>query len=428
MQRQDDQPTRNMLEVDAARSIILAQCGAVPAQSVPLDAALGRVLAEDVRAPLALPPFDNSAMDGYALKAGEAGLAAGTELAVSGEQAAGDAAIAANGAAWEIMTGARMPEGFDTVLPVEQATVLQRDAQGRALRIRLDADVHVDTHVRRAGEDIAAGELAAAAGSVLGSHALTLLRGVGIAQLPVVRRPKLAILNTGRELVDDARPLASGEIHNTNGPFLHAQAQQAGAEVVLRETVSDDAALFTAALARAEQAGAELIVTTGAVSMGRYDFIPDVLAAQGAKVFFHKLKMRPGKPLLFARLQSGVLLFGLPGNPVSSAVGWRFFVEPALRRMLGMVDEQPWRLPLAADVRKKPGMTFFHKARVACDGDGQVRVRSLPGQESFRIRPLAAANAWLQLLPEAEALSAGTLVEVWPLSHFNPQAVMGTIE
>jgi molybdopterin molybdotransferase len=218
--------------------------------------------------------------------------------------------------------------------------VLARNQAQRPTRIRLLADVPPRQHVRRAGEDIARGEAALLAGSWLTpAHAL-LAAGLGFATLEVARRPRVAVLCTGRELVDDpALPLQPGQIRNSNGVFLTLRLAAAGAEVVWQETVPDETEVFLAAVQRALQAGADLVLSTGAVSMGRYDFVPPALRSIGAEILFHKLAMRPGKPLLFARLREGPLYFGLPGNPVSAAVGLRFFVEAALRAQLGLPQE-----------------------------------------------------------------------------------------
>ncbi|RMH93788.1 molybdopterin molybdenumtransferase MoeA [Lysobacter pythonis] len=410
-----------MMPVHQARALIEAHARALPGECVSIDDAPGRVLAEDVRATHALPPFDNSAMDGFGLRVAAGVVPAGTALPVSARLAAGDGAtVLAPGSACEIMTGARVPAGCDSVVPVEQVDVLDRDADGVPRTIRLCADVAQGQHVRRAGEDVAAGAILAPAGAWVTPALAMLLRGAAAHRVPVARRPRAALLNTGRELVDDERPLREGEIRNTNGPYLEARLREAGAEVVLRETVGDETMAFVEALGRALAAGAEVIVSTGAVSMGHYDFIPDALVAMGARIHFHKLRMRPGKPLLFAQLPGGALCFGLPGNPVSSAVGLRFFVEPALRRMLGMPAERPLMLPLAAPVAGKPGFTRYHKADVGIDGGGQARVHSLHGQESFRIRPLALANAWLELPESAEGFDSGVLAPVWPLTHCHP--------
>src|SRR5690606_18514572 len=186
-----------------------------------------------------------------------------------------------------------------------------------------------------------------AAGTRLDAPQLMLLAALGVPLVDVHATPRVALINTGRELVDDpAQPLASGEIRNSNGPYLAQRIEQAGAELVLRQTVSDEVDAFFIAMEEARSAGAELVLSTGAVSMGRYDFIPDALRKLGATIHFHKVAIRPGKPLLFATLPNGALFFGLPGNPASSAVGLRFFVEPALRAMLGLAPERALRLPL----------------------------------------------------------------------------------
>ncbi|KRE89206.1 molybdopterin biosynthesis protein [Frateuria sp. Soil773] len=410
-----------MLDPAEALRLILAACAPLPAQEVPMAGAMGRVLAAPVVAPGALPPFDNSAMDGYALGGGGEVLAAGSEWTVEGEQAAGDGIARAQRGAWEIMTGARLPEGLDRVIPVEQTARLEAPP-----RVRLLADVAAEENVRRAGSDVPAGAAVLAAGCVLAPQHLMLLAALGVASVTVAERPRVAVLCTGRELVDGpAAPLAPGQIHNSNGPFLAERVPRAGAELAYIETVGDESEAFLAAFARARTAGARVVVSTGAVSMGRYDFVPQALERLGAEAIFHKVAIRPGKPLLFARLPDGTLFFGLPGNPIAVAVGLRFFVEPALRAMLGLPREAPWRVPLAADYAKKPRLRFHLKARVALDAQGRLAVAVLPGQESYRIRPLAEANAWAVVPVEATELPAGTLVDVCGLGHLESPIIDG---
>ena len=413
-----------MIGVEDAIARIRAASSALPAERVALADARGRVLAEDVAAAMPLPPFDNSAMDGFALRANGNAIAVGSEFVVDGEQAAGDAAREARGEACEIMTGARMPDGYDSVVPVEEIVVLERDDAQRPTRIRVTAEARPGQHLRRAGEDIAAGTVALRAGHVLDPFACMLLDALGIVDVLVRRRPRVAVFATGRELVaDPRRELASGEIRDSNGPYLEAKLREAGAEVVRRATLPDDADTFVAAVRDALAAGVDAVISTGAVSMGRYDFVPEALATLGAEIVFHKLRLRPGKPVLFARLPQGALFFGLPGNPISTAVGERLFVETALRRMLGMADETRWRLPLAAETRKKPGFAFVQKAALRVDADGSVRVHPLRGQESFRIAPLRDANAWALLPEDDDTIAAGTLVEVLPSSHMQSNLI-----
>ncbi|MEO6227742.1 MAG: molybdopterin molybdotransferase MoeA [Thermomonas sp.] len=405
-----------MISYAVALQHILQACAPLPAEHLPLAQAVGRALAQDVQAGEDLPPFDNSAMDGFALAGAGELLAAGREFVVAGSHAAGDGLATYAADACEIMTGASLPLGLDSVVPVEQVSVLQRDGEARPLRIRLEAAVSPGAHVRRRGQDVAIGEQVAAAGTRLTSAAHMLLAALGVANLTVRPQVPVALFTTGRELVDDpAQPLLPGQIRNSNGPYLADRLCEAGAHVVHRETVGDDAAAFITALERGLAAGARIVLSTGAVSMGLHDFVPDALRTLGATIVFHKVAIRPGKPLLFALLPGGQLYFGLPGNPMSSAVGMRFFVEPALRALLGLPDEQPLLLPLAAEAYKKHGLQFFLKAKVALHDGARLQVDVMAGQESFRIKPLLAANAWAVLDTEAETLPAGTLVPVFGL-------------
>ena len=406
---------KTMLAVAEALALIRSCCAPLAIEQVPLADAFGRVLAAPVDAPRNLPPFANSAMDGFALRWRE-GLVEDTVLPVLAEQAAGDGIAGQSEGACSIMTGARIPDGLDTVVPVEDCTVLARDGEGRPTSIALSHAPQPGQHVRHAGEDVAAGQCVLEAGARLGEEALLVLRGIGIGTVAAHRRPRLALACTGRELVDtDGAELAPGQIANTNGPYLERLFAEAGAEVVERVTLPDEPAAFAAWLARWLDAGIELVVTTGAVSMGRYDFVPDVLREAGADLRFHKLKMRPGKPLLFATAGRGTLVFGLPGNPVSSTVGARFFVDAALRALAGRAPEPALPLPLAAEARKKPGFSMLQKAALALDTDGRLQVRLLKGQESFKTAPLLAARAWAVLPEEAAELPVGTLVPVYPL-------------
>lgn len=407
---------------DALR-LILSRSPRLPETRCPSMQALGHLLARPVISPADLPPFDNTAMDGFALCAGVDGLPAGSELAVTGAQVAGDAQLpaaigdAAMGA-WEIMTGARMPVGMDTVIPVERVQITRHDANGRPLAIRLNADVVAGQHVRRSGEDVPRDAEVMAPGDLLQPQHLALLAALGVAEVSVRRRPRVAIICTGRELVDDpSQPLQSGQIRNSNGPFLAARVAAAGAEVVHQQTVGDEPASFMQAVNQALRAGADMVLSTGAVSMGRHDFVPDALHELGADIHFHKVGIRPGKPLLFASLPGGALYFGLPGNPASGAVGLRFFVEPALRHMLGLPLERPLRLPLRVAFDKRVPLRCFLKGQANVGDGGQLNATILAGQESFKIRPLLDANVWVVLPEDAEHCDAGSLVDVYGLGH-----------
>lgn len=403
-----------MIDFEQAQALVRTNAKRLPAERVGIEEAVGRVLADDVVSGVALPPFDNSAMDGFALRSQAGPIAPGAHFAVDAEQSAGDAgqAVAGEGAC-EIMTGARVPDGYDRVVPIEQVEV-ERATDGRALRIAVHATVPAGQHVRRAGEDIAVGEQVMRAGTRLGAPHVMVLAGLGLAEVAVVQRPRVALLCTGRELLDDAsQPLAPGRIRNTNGPYLRACLAELGACLTHYETVPDQPEAFADALARARATGADIVLSTGAVSMGRYDFIPGVLDALGATTLFHKVAMRPGKPLLFARLDDGTLFFGLPGNPVSSVVGVRFFVEAAMRVMCGQPEERGWRLPLLHAVEKKAGFRLHQKARVRLTADARLGVELMTGQESFKTRPLLESAVWAALPASAARIAAGEVVDVF---------------
>ncbi len=409
-----------MIAYSEALQHLLEAAPALPAERLRLHDAGGRTLASAIVSAQSLPPFDNSAMDGFALRANGMALASGTGFAVQGWQAAGDDGTVGGEGAWEIMTGARMPTGLDTVVPVEQVEILQRH-EGRPTRIALRADVSPGQHVRLRGQDVSEGERVLRAGDVLDINARTLLHAIGVGEVAVVARPKAAVIATGKELVTEAaQSLQSGQIRDSNRPYLVGRLQAAGAEVVWQGTVGDEVAAFNAVLDQALDAGAQLLISTGAVSAGRYDFVPDALRERGARIIFHKVAIRPGKPLLFAVLPGGALYFGLPGNPVSAAVGQRFFVEPVLRGLLGLAPETPLQLPLQADVRKPEGLRFHARARVEVDAQGRLSARVLSGQESFRLMSMLRANAWVVLEAEGNLAPAGTYVRVQGWGHHEP--------
>ncbi len=395
-------------------------------EEVVADHALGRVSAGELRCEARLPPFDNSAMDGFAVAAGGRTLAPGTLLEVVGGSAAGEAhgGIRSDGEtgedpdggeprAWEIMTGAPVPPGFDTVVPIEDVEV-ERDATGRPLRIRLGRELAPELNIRPAGSDLEAGDPLLAPGTRVGPFERMVLASAGIGRLAVAGSPGVAILGTGPELVDDAEaPLRPGEIRNSNGPFLRAALESVGARVVLARTLGDEEAPFMEALGEGRVAGASLVVSTGAVSMGKHDFVPGAVRAAGGRILFHRAAIRPGKPILGAVLPGGALFFGLPGNPVSTAAGFRFFVVPVLRALLGEPPEEPRRLPLAEEVRKRSGLRYFSRVRVEEGDEGRGMARLLPGQESYRVAPLLRADGWGVLPEEPEHLPAGTMIDVW---------------
>lgn len=399
-----------MIAYAEALQLVLGQCRLLERESCLSGDALDRVLATPIQAACALPLFDNAAMDGYALASAGETLHAGSEFRIAGLIAAGaPMPVGAGGAAWEITTGACLPDGFDCVAALENTEWLDDG------RMRLNAGVHPGQNVRRRGSDIAPGEQIAIAGQRIDPALCMVLAAMGMSRVEVRRKPRVAILSTGSELVaDPSLPLGPGKIRAANAPYLEASLRAFGADVVVSLTLDDDPAIFAAELQRAA-AQVDLVLSTGAVSMGRHDFVPASLERSDARLLFHNVGIRPGKPLLAAMLPSGPLLIGLPGNPLATAAGFRFFVVPVVRAMLGMAQEQPLRARLSASGDRRTGVRHFLKARVDHDSDGVLQAVLLDGQESFRMAPLLQANAWAVVACEADESPDEAMIDVLPL-------------
>jgi molybdopterin molybdotransferase len=391
---------------------LLAQVEPLSGEYCALFEASGRVLAADICSPIALPSFDHAAMDGYALSAREP-LDANSEHVVHGSQAAGEPRKTGAIGACEIMTGACLPEGFDAVVAVERTELMATHADGAPARIRLLDPLVVGNNVRHTGADVAKGSTVLSAGTRIEVAHIMLLAALGVAQVEVVRRARIAIVCTGMELqADPSQSLADGQIYNSNGPYLVAALTAAGAHVLSCETVGDTASTYAAALQRAVGAGADLVISTGAVSMGRYDFVPDTLRRFNAQLLFHKVAIRPGKPLLCARLANGPLILALPGTPMAVAVGFRFFVVPALSAMMGQGVEPPLYAVLDTPQQPKAGLRHFLRATSHQGEEGQLHASVLSQQQPFRIRPFAEADSWIVLPEDAGDCAAGKRIEI----------------
>lgn len=407
-----------MIRYEEAVELIRSRARALEVEELDPGRAMGRFLARRVESPVALPPFANSAMDGFALDAGGGELPAGTLRRVAGRIAAGDAPVATSGEerAWEIMTGAPVPEGLDAVVPVEKVEQVEEGEGDGPRSIRLTTSLAAGANVRPSGADFAPGDPVLEPGDRIDPAQLMALAALGIESVGVFRRPRAAAFPTGAELVDDpARELEPGMIRNSNGPFLTRALERAGAEVIRCRTLSDEPGPFIREVGGALDEGADLVISTGAVSMGRHDFVPRALEEMGAEILFHRAAIRPGKPVLVAALPGGALHFGLPGNPISAAVGVRFFVQPFLRALTGRGRERPWRMPLASAASKRPELRYFTRAVVRSEGDGVPEVEVLPAQQSFRIAPFLAAHAWAVLPEGVDEVEAGALVQVFGL-------------
>ncbi|WP_046528298.1 molybdopterin molybdotransferase MoeA [Cellulomonas sp. FA1] len=399
-----DLAPRVVRPLDEHAAAVLALAGPLPTVTVPLAQAAGRALAVDVRSGVDLPPWDSSAMDGYAVRAAD--LRPGAVLDVVDDVPAGDTreVTVPDGAVTRIMTGAPVPSGADAVLPVELT-------DGGTARVRVDDVVAPGAHVRRRGEDVRAGDVVLRAGDVLGAGAVGLLAATGHAHVAVHARPRVAVLSTGSELVPPGTPLRHGQIHESNGPQLAAAAAAAGAEVVLLAAVRDDVDGVRAALADAA-ARADVVVTTGGVSVGAYDVVRDALLAGGRAELVH-VRMQPGKPQAVAVLPDGTPVLGLPGNPVSCFVSFELFVRPLLRRMLGASDVHRRRLTASVpDALSSPaGRRQLLRARLDWTGGTPVAV-PVGGPGSHLLGALARADALIDVPEDVTHVAAGDAVTV----------------
>lgn len=398
-----------MITVEEARERVLAGIERLGTERVGIVEALGRVLAEDVVSDIDVAPFDNSAMDGYAVRAEDVASAsedAPVRLAVVEHLPAGSFPTrpVGPGQATRIMTGAPMPEGADAVVMVERT----REEDGGTTAAIL-SPVRPGENVRRKGEDVRAGEVVLSTGEVIGPAAAGLLASVGCDRPLVYRRPRVAIVATGDELVDVTEKPGPGKIRNSNSYSLAAQVLVAGGEPHVLGVARDDVASTEALLSRAPEF--DLMLTTGGVSMGDYDVVKGVLERLG-EMDFWKVAMRPGAPQTHGRI-GATPFFGLPGNPTSTMVGFELFVRPVLRKMAGhtALDRPRHPVTLAHDVKKKPDRRYFLRARVERDGSGGYVARLSGGQSSAMLTSMHRANALLVLKEGESHFAAGSVVE-----------------
>lgn len=405
-----------MIGVAAARRAILAGVVPLPIEEVPLLDALGLVLADTITATADIPPFRNSAMDGYAVRAADLRAATRTmpaHLRVIAEGPAGYAprGTVTRGTAIRIMTGAPLPPGADTVVRFEETDEPTRDPAHTAAEPEVAVFVAQGPaiNVREAGEDLRAGSVALAAGTALRPAELGVLASLGYGRVRVHRRPQIAIVSTGDEVVPAGQPLAPGQIRDSNSTTLAALVRRYGGVPRLLGVARDTVAELTATLAAARDA--DLILTSGGVSMGDYDMVKDVLRAEG-RIDIWQVRMKPGKPLAYGQL-GGKPFLGLPGNPVAAYVSFELFARPIILRQLGHVtlDKPTIRARLAERVRNGGGRQHYVRALVTAGPDGPI-VRPTGEQGSGVLTALTRANGLIVIPEGVEALAADALVEV----------------
>ncbi|MGN6372338.1 MAG: molybdopterin molybdotransferase MoeA [Solirubrobacteraceae bacterium] len=396
------------LDIEHARSLVLGRSAPLASESVSLRCALGRTLAADARAIEQVPSFENSAMDGFAVRAADTTAATSDSpvaLRIVGESRAGvpSSASVGSGEAVRISTGAMLPDAADAVVRVEDA----RTSEGRVEVLHAVAPGH---DVRRAGEDVERGARVLHRGVTHGPAELGVLASLGCANVACTRLPRVAVLTTGDELLEPDEPYRRGGVRNTNAFTIPSLVERSGAEVVERSTVPDERGATHEAIAAA--LGNDVLVVCGGVSVGEHDHVRPALAELGIEQVFWRIALRPGGPTWFGAKRDGCLVFGLPGNPVSAMVTFLLLVRPALRALSGAAhDRTRTRAVLDEDYRKPPGRAHAVRCKLELREDGW-HARATGAQGSHILTSMLGADALALIGADSEGVNAGESVEI----------------
>lgn len=408
-----------LVPIDQVRRFVVDSCRVLDPRMSSLDQAVGSVVAAEVRAPEDVPPFANSAVDGYAVVASDTSGASAESpvvLEVLGEVAAGAYSefVVERGRAVRIMTGAPIPEGADSVVMVEETSIVGTERLGR---VEVRCGVTPGSAVRAAGEDVREGDLVFQPGTLITPLVAGVLASVNCRNPLIHPRPRVGVLSTGDELIDDGSPLEPGQIRESNRTMLLGLVDQVGAIGVDFGIVRDDEDTLAEVLRNAA-ADCDAIVTSGGVSMGDYDVVKAVLG-RVADMTWMQIAIKPAKPFAFGMLKSGeraVPVFGLPGNPVSSMVSFELLARPALRKMAGFAPDQ-WDRPIVRSIADEPlrrssdGKVHYQRVRAHFAGDGRVHVVPVRAQGSHQLAASAMANG-LAILPDGDGIDSGRDVDV----------------
>lgn len=405
---QDDYDPNSLSSADALARINADLRPLKVSESLALRSALGRILAEPLHSRIDVPAHTNSAMDGYAVQGADLPESGTKRFTVTGSSFAGHpfTGTVRHGQAVRIMTGAVMPAGTDTVIIQEQAEVHGDD-------IEIESTHQTGQNVRNAGEDIARGDLVLAPGRRLNPADIGLLASLGITEVRVYRRLRVAFFSTGDELRSLGEELAPGEIYDSNRYTLYGMLTQLGADIIDMGVVRDEPEAVKTALTDAARC-ADVVITSGGVSVGEADYIKETLAAVG-QVSFWKVAMKPGRPLAYGRIDDATF-FGLPGNPVSVMVTFYQFVQPALRRLMGENPEHMLTIRARTESRlnKRPGRTEYQRGVLDCNDSGELVVRKTGAQGSGILSSMSQANCFIVLPMERANVEPGEMVEVQP--------------
>jgi molybdopterin molybdotransferase len=405
---------RKLIGLAEARRVVVESCTSLPSEQVHLEQSLGRTLADEVRSDVAIPPFDNSAMDGFALRAEDtatAGAGNSVPLRIVDESRAGRPASSpvGPGEAIRIATGAMLPLDANAILPQEEA--VERNGE-----VEAQQRVEAGRYIRRSGEDVRPGQAVLAPGSPLGPSELGVLASIGCDPVPCRRRPRVAVISTGDELVDPTAEVLAGQIRDANRIAVVSLAAATGADIATAERIGDDRQATREAVAEAIES--DVAVICGGVSVGEHDHVRPVLEELGAERLFWGVALRPGRPTWFGLSRGGPsggggLVFGLPGNPVSAVVTFLLFVRPALRALVGLD-------PFSADTtavfdqayEKRRGRAHAVRVTLRLAPDGWHAVPTRPEQASHILTSMIGADALAIVPAESEGVAAGDSVEV----------------
>jgi molybdopterin molybdotransferase len=409
----------SLLSVDEARQRILSQFHPVKTETLPLAESSNRVLAEDIHAADDLPLFDNSSMDGFAIRAADSASArpdSPRNLRVVADIRAGSSPTVtlAPGEAARIMTGAHMPEGADAVVPVEDTDFHDRTAGTIAPEaVQIFKPVQAGDRVRPRGVDLHAGDIVLSKGRRLKPQDIGLLAMLGISQVPVYKIPRIALLSSGDELIDVDAPLEKGKIRESNSYMIAALVESAGAEVVRLGIAKDNFEAVKELFEKAAYLRVDLILSTAGVSVGAFDYVREVIESHG-RMDFWRVNMRPGKPVAFGQYRD-IPFIGLPGNPVSAFVGFEVFVQPTIERLSGLVGgDRPMIRVRCAEEINSDGRESYLRAQIR-EEEGVLVARLTGHQGSGNLHSLVQANALLIIPAGVKCVPAGQEVQAWYL-------------
>ncbi|MGA2654969.1 MAG: molybdopterin molybdotransferase MoeA [Gammaproteobacteria bacterium] len=404
-----------MITYPEALNLLLADVPLAKTETVNLEHSLARTCAKSIFSTEAMPSFANSAMDGFAVQTkavADCSAEKPVYLNVIATIAAGDAISHTPSCAFdtcEIMTGAIVPNGFDAVIPIEAIKIIDSN------RIEINQIMKPGQNIRYPGEDFQINDLVLSKGQTIEPKHIMILASLGITEIEVYKPIKVVILSTGNELVSiDEKQLKLGQIRHSNGIYAEHLIKSLGYDATFIGCFADDFDLVKSEISKIvnSENKPDVIITTGAVSAGKWDFIPNLLRELHAEILFHKVAIRPGKPILAAKLSHDIYFLGLPGNPVSTAVGLRFFAIPLLGKLSNKPCDKIISAKLKSSIQKKHDLHTFYKAYFEINSEGECTVDILSGQESFKMQPLLAANCWA-ILQEQKDYQQHELVKVY---------------